>query len=111
MAISEADIDKVLAYLRKEAEADAQARAERIYMEEWRKVVKAQEQAKWGDLSNAASEVKALTSFAYQEALLALQKAVYEDERRRFMRAAAEAKLEAWRTESATRRAEGKAYS
>jgi hypothetical protein len=110
MAISESDIDKVLAYLRDNAEKDAQARAERYYMEEYLKVVKAQQQAQAGDVSVAAAEVKARVSSEYIAALDAYKTAVYEDERRRFLRGAAEAKLEAFRTLEATRRAESKGY-
>lgn len=111
MAITDSEIDKVLAYLRDNAEKDAQARAERFYMEEWVKVVKAQQQARYGDLSVAAAEVKARVSPEFIEALGAFKAAVYEDERRRFLRGAAEAKLEAWRTGEATRRAEMKGLS
>lgn len=111
MAISEADIDKVLAYLRDNAEKDAQARAERYYMEEFLKVVKAQQQAAAGDVSVAAAEVKARMSSEYIAALDAYKTAVYEDERRRFLRGAAEVKLEVFRTLEATRRAEAKGYN
>lgn len=109
--ISEEEISRALDYLRDNASKDAQARAERLYTESWTKVVLAQEQAKADAPSMAAAQMKALMSDAYIAALDAHKAAVYEDERRRFLRDAAEARIEAWRTESATRRAEGKAYS
>lgn len=108
--ISETEIDRVLSYLRDNAEKDAQARAERLYLEQWIKTVLAQEMGKQ-DGSMAAAEAAARRSEAFIEALKGYREAIAEDEKRRFLRAAAEAKLEAWRTESATRRAEGKAYS
>lgn len=80
------------------------------YMEEWIKTVKAQEQAKHDGISIAASEVRARISDSYIKALEAYKAAIFEDERRRFLRSAAEAKLEAFRTQEATRRAEGKGY-
>ncbi len=108
--ITESEIDKALAYLRDNAERDAQARANRFYMEEWLKTVRAQEQAKCAGMSVAAAEVQARVSDAYLTALEAYREAIYEDERRRFLRGAAEAKIEAWRTQSSNLRAEGKAY-
>jgi hypothetical protein len=104
------EIDKALAYLRDNSEKDAQARAERFYMEEWIKTVRAQEQAKCEGMSIAASEVLARTSESYIRALDAYRTAVFEDERRRFLRCAAEAKIEAYRTQEATKRAELKGY-
>lgn len=108
--ITEQQIDGALDYLRKNAEADAQARAERLYMELWIKTVLAQEQAKIKASSVAAAEVGARVSENYVASLAAYKAAVYEDERRKFMRGAAESKIEAWRTQSSNHRAEGKAY-
>lgn len=106
--ISEQDIDRALNYLRDNAEKDAQARAERLYMEQWIKTVLAQEMAKSGASSVAGSEVGARISEPYIQSLAAYKAAIYEDERRRFLRAAAETKIEAWRTMSSNERAQGK---
>lgn len=106
--ISEQDIDRALNYLRDNAEKDAQARAERLYMEQWIKTVLAQEQAKNPEKSVAAQEVGARISPAFLSALDAYKVAIYEDERRRFLRSAAETKVEAWRTMSSNERAQGK---
>lgn len=108
--ISEQEIDRALAYLRDNAEKDAQARAERLYLEQWIKTVLAQEMGK-NEGSMAAAEAAARRSEAFIAALRGYRDAIAEDEKRRFLRGAAEAKVEAWRTEQATRRAEGKAYS
>ncbi len=107
--ISEQDIDRALAYLRDNAEKDAQARAERLYLELWIKTVLAQEMGKQ-DGSMAAAEAAARRSEAYVLALKGYREAIAEDERRRFLRGAAEARIEAWRTGEATRRAESKGY-
>lgn len=108
--ISEAEIDKALAYLRDSSERDAQAKADRLYLEAWLKTVLAQEQAKASASSMAAAEMHARQSDSYIAALNAYKTAVFEDERRRFMRSAAETKIEAWRTMCSNARAEGKAY-
>lgn len=109
--ITENEIERALDFLRDNAEPAAKARAERLYLEQWQKTVKAQEMAKHGDISSAKAEMLALTSKPYIDALIAYKAAIYEDERIRFLVSAAEAKIEAWRSLEATRRAEGKAYS
>lgn len=107
--ISEADIERAIDYLRDTAEPAAQARANRIYMESWVKVVLAQQMVRYADASLGAQERNARVSVEYGAALDALKVAVHEDEKHRFMRDAAEAKIEAWRSQEATRRAEAKA--
>jgi hypothetical protein len=109
--ITEQEVDRALQYLRDQAEADAQARANRLYMEHWIKTVLAQEMAKSSATSIAASEVGARISGPYVDALGAYKEAIADDEKRRFLRAAAEARIDAWRTQESSRRAEGKAYS
>ena len=108
--IKEEDIDKALSFLRDNAEKDAVARANRLYMQEWVKVVKAQQQAMSAASSVAASEIEAMCSSAYSIALDAYKTSIELDEKARFLREAASAKIEVFRTEQATRRAEGKAY-
>lgn len=108
--ITEDSIDRALSYLRDNATKDAQARAERLYMEQWIKTVLAQEQAKINASSVAAAEMGARVSEPYIAALEAYKAAIFEDERRRFLRSAAETRIEAWRTQSSNQRAEGKAY-
>ena len=108
--ISEQDIDRALSYLRDNSEKDAQARAERLYMEQWIKTVLAQEQAKVKAASVAAAEIGARVSDPFIAALDGYKQAIFEDEKRRFLRAAAETRIEAWRTMCSNQRAEGKAY-
>lgn len=110
--ISEGEIDKALDYLRDNATAAAQARAERAYVEEYRKVLKAQlmkeHNAKDGGIAIAAQEREAYADPRYVRHLDALRDAVKADETHRFMMAAAQAKIEAWRSQEANIRAAGK---
>lgn len=109
--ISFDDVEKAVDWLRDNAVSAAKARAERIYMESYVKTVLAQESQKVQAPSAAAQERDGRTRPAYLAALQALKEAVEADEMHRFLRDAASAKIEAWRTFEATRRAEGRAYS
>lgn len=108
--IYEADVEKAVDWLRDNAAEAAKARAERLYLEAWVKTVLAQEAEKADGSSAAQRESIARTRPAYMAALQGYREAVEADERHRFLRDAAEAKIEAWRTMESTRRAEGKAY-
>ena len=109
--ISESDVERAVEFLRESAEKAAMARANRIYLESWVKVVLAQQMAEWTDESLGAQERIARCSQEYQDALKGLREAVREDEYHRFKRDAAAALIEAWRTLQANARAEGKAYT
>lgn len=109
--ISDDDVDKAVEYLRTNARAAAQAKANRIYMEEYRKVVKAQLMREHATMPLGAQEVAACSDPRYTQHLKVLQEAVEKDEYNKWMMAAAEAKIEAWRTQQANARAEGKAYA
>ena len=109
--ISEADVERAVEFLRESAEKAAQARANRIYLESWVKVVLAQQMAEWADESLGAQERIARCSQEYQDALKGLREAVRDDEYHRFKRSAAEAMIDAFRTFEATRRTESKAYT
>lgn len=104
------DVERAVDWLRDNATPAAKARADRIYMEAWVKTVLAQEMKKFAGTA-AGQEREARTSAPYLAALQALRDAVQADEQHRFLREAAGAKVEAYRTFEATRRAEGKAYS
>lgn len=98
--ISEDHIEKALDYLRDNATVAAQARANRIYVEEYRKTVKAQIMKKHAELPLGAQERDAYADPIYIQHLEAIKQAVEQDEYHRFMRSCAEAKIEAWRTQS-----------
>lgn len=109
--ITDAEIDKALAYLRDTAETAAKARATRLYLDDFSRVLKATIMSEHLAEPVNAQERYAYSDTRYKNHLAALQLAIYEDEKARFMRGAAEAKIEAWRTYQANLRAEGKAYS
>ena len=83
--ITEAEIDKALAYLRDNAERDAQARAQRLYLEQWIKTVLSQVQSMSSATSVAASEIEARCSEQYQSALETYRTSIENDEKARFL--------------------------
>jgi uncharacterized protein YchJ len=107
--ITDADIEKAIDWLSRNAVPAAKARAERLYIEAWVKTVLAQEMQKHAALPISAQEREGRTAVPYLAALQAMKEAVQADETARFLREAASAKIEAWRTMESTRRAEGRA--
>lgn len=108
--ITDDEIEKAVEYLRNNARPAAQAKANRIYMEEFRKVVKAQIMREHSASALGTQEACAYSDPRYKQHLEALREAVEKDEYNKWMMVAAEAKVEAWRTQQANQRAEGKAY-
>lgn len=103
--ITEAEIEKALDYLRDNAMKAAQARADRIYTEEFRKTLKAQLMKEHPGESIGAQEREAYSDSRYIAHLEGIRDAVRADEYARFMRETALAKIEAWRTQSSNQRA------
>lgn len=106
--ITDAEIEKSVDYLRDNARKAAQAKAERIYMEEYRKVVKALLMREVASESLGGQEARAYADKRYTTHLDALQGAIERDEYHRWMMVAAQAKIEAWRTQQSTQRVLGK---
>jgi hypothetical protein len=102
--INDAKLEKVLDWLTASAKPAAQARANRIYVEEYRKTLKALLMQRSELPSVAAQEVAAYAHPEYQEHLKALREAVEQDETYRWRLTAAEASIEIWRSENANRR-------
>jgi hypothetical protein len=102
--ISDEDVEKALDYLRDDADASAKAKAERIYVEEYLRVIKAQVMKEYPDLSVAAQEREAYSDERYLRHLDAIREAVELDEKHRFLREGARAKIEAFQTLSANYR-------
>lgn len=102
--ISEEDIEKSVDYLRDSAIPAAKARAELIYMEQYRKTVKAQIMAEHASKPLVAQEREAYKDKRYLDVLDAIKAAAFNDSRCRFLREAAEAKISAWQTLSANYR-------
>ena len=103
--ITDSEIDKALDYLRDNARDAAQAKANRVYVEEFRKTLKAKLMKEHATLSAVLQEREAYSDPRYAEHLEAIREAVMQDEQHRFLRIAAEAKIGAWQTQSANHRA------
>lgn len=109
---SEINIFKALDFIRDNAAAYAQAKADRVYLEEYRKTKKAlcmKNAEVEGITTAAAQEREAYADPEYIEILEGLREAVKQEETLRWMIVAAQAKIEVWRTIEANRRAEAKA--
>lgn len=106
--ISDADIEAAIDWMRDHAKGAAQAAADVISAEEGLKTAIAMAAAQSGQTSAAAAEREARLTRGVQAAIEGKVAAVYADRKYRLLYAAAEAKLEAWRTMQANARAEGK---
>jgi hypothetical protein len=96
--ISQRDIEKALDFLRDSAEAAAVNRSNRVYMEEFRKSLKAQLMSDNIDMAVNAQEREAYKNVEYITHLEAMKEAIYEDEKLRFLIEAAKIKISAWQT-------------
>lgn len=83
----------------------AKAKAERVYMEEYRKSLKAILMKASGKSSVAAQEVDAYSHDDYIKHLAGLQAAVEAEEALRWQMVALEAAVEVWRSTEASNRA------
>lgn len=102
------DVYKCLDYIRDHAKQYAQAKANRVYLEEYRKTLKARLMAEQiGDPVNA-QERYAYAHPEYAELLEGLKVAIEQEENLRWKLIAAQAKIEVWRSLSANQRAEAK---
>jgi hypothetical protein len=104
--IDDQDIEAAVLWLRDNSPACAQARADRLYLEQHLKTVLATEAAN-AEGAIQAREWAARRSQAYLTALAGWRAAVELDEKNRFRREAAIARIEAWRTMSSNERALG----
>ena len=102
--IEQEDVQRAVDFLRDNATPAAEARAVRVYLEEWRKSLKAQLMTEVGSESLGAQERYAYSHERYLKHLDALKTAVFEDSKHMFLREAAKAKVQAWQTESANNR-------
>jgi hypothetical protein len=103
--LTEDDVERALHYLVNNAQKAAKARADRIVVEEYLRVVKSQIMKEQGDIPVSAQEREAYADPRYKQHLEAIREAVERDEYHRFLREAASAKIEAWRTQSSNERA------
>jgi hypothetical protein len=100
---------KALDFIRDNAEAYANAKANVVYMTEYRKTIKADLMVKCVNMTLGDKESYAYSHESYKQHLDALKQAVAEAERLRWLMIAAEAKIEVWRSLESSARAEGRA--
>jgi hypothetical protein len=98
--ISDDEAEKAVDFLRDNARKAAQATANREYMDEFRKVLRAQIMREHSALPLGAQEREANADPRFDRHLKTLQDAIEQDEYMTWMMKAAEAKLSAWQTQS-----------
>jgi len=84
--ISDEEIDRALAYLRDTSVEAAQARANRLYLDDFSRVLKANLMSDHLAEPVNAQERYALADIRYRNHLEALKQAIFEDEKYRFLR-------------------------
>lgn len=100
---------KAIQYLIDTAPLYAKAKADRMYLEEFRKSRKAQLMSQAGTEVLGKQEVYAYAHADYIEILEGIKQAVEREERFRWLMTAAQARIECWRTEQYSARMEIKA--
>ena len=100
---------KALDFIRDNAHPLAQAKANVVYMTEYRKTIRAQLMAESSEKTESARERYAESHPRYDAHLKAMQAAVEEYERLRWLMVAATQKIDVWRSLESTARAEGRA--
>ena len=103
------DPHKAVDYIITNAKKFAKAKAERCYLEEYRKSLKAILMKRSMESAVNAQEREAYSDPEYLQLLLGLREAVEIEEKLRWDLIGAQARVEIWRTEQANLRAEGKA--
>ena len=103
--ITDEDVEKAVDFLINTSEKAAKYKAERIYLTEYRKSLKALLMKDNLDLPISAQEREAYANEEYIKHLNALKIAVERDEKNRYLRESAMVKIETWRTQEANLRA------
>ena len=109
----EIDIHDAVDFLYTHGKKYAEAKAQRIYLEEFRKSQKAMLMkkaiAEKRATSSAAAEMEAYADGAYVELLKGLEAAVEREEELRYALISAQARIDCWRSEQANNRTLDKA--
>ena len=100
---------KAIDYILKHAEQFAQAKANRVYLEEFRKSKKALLMQQSSETTGVAQERDAYAHPEYLAVLDGLKAAVEVEEKLRWDLIAAQARVEVWRSEEASNRATDRA--
>lgn len=97
--IAEEDVEKAVLWLGQTATAAAQARANREYMDEYRKALRAKIMCENTGQPLAAQERDAMADPRYLAHLEVFKDAVQKDEHFRWLKVAAETKISVWQTQ------------
>jgi hypothetical protein len=100
---------KAIQYLIDTAPLYAKAKADRMYLEEYRKSIKAQLMSRAGTEVLGKQETFAYAHEDYIQILEGIKQAVEKEEKYRWLMTAAQARVEVWRTEQYSARIEQKA--
>ncbi len=103
--ISDEEVERAVHYLADSARKAAQARAERLHLEDFTKHLEATIKAEHMDLPGNAQEREARADSRYKLHLEAIKIAVEADCYNTYMRDAASARIEVWRTQCSNERA------
>ena len=103
------DPNSAIDFMIKNAEAYAQAKAQVVYLTEYRKTVKAIGFQRSLKSTMADKEADAYTTVEYATCVEGLKEAVAEAERLRWMLVAAQARVDVYRTQEASNRSIDKA--
>jgi hypothetical protein len=109
MSVREIDPNDAVEYIIRAAPQYAKARAERVYIEEFRKTKKALLMKEVAELPLGAQEREAYASPEYDELLKGLRVAVEEEEMLKWMLVAAQARIDVYRTMEASNRNQDRA--
>lgn len=102
------DPNRAVDYIIRNGKKFAQAKADRVYAEEYRKSLKAIIMKRSLETAVNAQEREAYSDPEYIELLKGLREAVFIEEKYRWDLIAAQARVEVWRSQEASNRVEGK---
>ena len=102
--ITDEQVEAAVDYLRDSADSCAKKRAERLYLDEYTRALKSLIMSEHLAETLGAQERFAYSDLRYRNHLEALKVAIWEDEKGRFLRDAAETKIRAWQTMSSNQR-------
>lgn len=108
--ITEQEVEKACDYIRDNASEIAKAKAERIYIEEFRKSKKAMLILLAPDGTAQSKEAYAYSHPEYLGVLNGLKEAVEREEGIRWLMTAAQTKIEIWRSQESTNRTIDRAH-
>jgi hypothetical protein len=98
------DPNEAISYIIKNSAAHAQAKGNRVYIEQYRKTVKAQLMAQSTAKTVSERETDAYGHAEYAALLDGLKEAVIQEEKLKFLLIAAQLRVDVWRTNQANNR-------